>query len=980
MCKKLLALVLTVSLLGLPVPSVRADDSDIFGANVQPNVLVAIDTSGSMDDEIGTPIPYADGTTYPVSNTCLSDRASPCETGVVYRRTGSWWEGYTYTLYASTVAEVTNADARTALNTAGYWSGRISGSRVSLYKGNYLNFNACDTCDGMERKIDIAKRVMTNLVESTEGVRFGLMRFTDNASMGDGGGKIIAPIGSSVSDITTAISGMDASGYTPLGEMLRDAGKYYKGLGDYYGNHTTTPIELECQPNFVILISDGLQNGDVDVRTEATLRRTQDHHSTFAGTQNVLVHTIGFAVAEGERTAANAVLQTAATNGGGTFYSTDNSTQLEAALQETIRQIVAATFAFATPVIPTTSATGVNRTFMAAFQSDPSRPYWRGYLKAFNRTAAGQVVTDANGVPIETSDCFVDPPTNGIPCLAWEAGQLLNAKAAADRVIYTMAGGSRVEFKTSTSDSVLTPAMLGVTTTADRDKIIDFVRGVDTYDEDVDANTTEQRAWKLGDIFHSTPTLVTPPITPSADSSYKTFKDNNASRTTILLAGSNDGMLHAFRQDNGQELWAFIPPDLLGNLKLLNEPGGEHPYFVDGNPIVADVKIGGTWKTIAIFGERRGGRKYHALDITDTTNPSYLWSFTDTLMGETWSNPIIGKVLMDGGTEKYVAFVGGGYDTASNNATGKAVFAIDVADGTKLWEYSYAAGSDKQYMNFSIPADVTATDLNMDGYIDRLYVGDVAGQVWKFDLSPPATLSGGLVNNWAGKRVFAAPLATGTTNPPAAGAYYPAQAIYGAIMPAFDEATPKNLWIYFGAGDRNHPNSPTAPNRFYGIKENTGMTQGSALTEASLVDITSTSGATISQGWFYRLGSTEKILASALIFNKIVYFTSFIPTTTTACSSGGGTASIYAVHMLSGYAALDWSTGAELTDNTDATVSRGKTIGTGIPTRPIMMVTEEGATVYTSVIAATTSQQLPTNPAPSPSRMRGVLYWREIFN
>jgi len=48
MCKKLLALVLTVSLLGLPVPSVRADDSDIFGANIHPNVLLALDTSGSM--------------------------------------------------------------------------------------------------------------------------------------------------------------------------------------------------------------------------------------------------------------------------------------------------------------------------------------------------------------------------------------------------------------------------------------------------------------------------------------------------------------------------------------------------------------------------------------------------------------------------------------------------------------------------------------------------------------------------------------------------------------------------------------------------------------------------------------------------------------------------------------------------------------------------------------------------------------------
>jgi type IV pilus assembly protein PilY1 len=973
MCKKLLALVLTVSLLGLPVPPARADDSDIFGANIHPNVLLALDTSGSMNDEIQSD-PYVAGTPY--TGTYDSDK--------VYRRRS----GGGYRVYADTIAEVSSSSARNALTNVGYWSGRIGGSRITLYTGNYLNW--LDTPGAqLVKKIVIAKRVLKRLIANVEGVRFGLMRFWNNDCEGTdshcsdaGGGKIIAPIGSSISDIDTAIDGMGPNGWTPLGEMIRDAGKYYKGQGDYTGGYTTSPIELECQPNFIILVSDGLQNGKLDVRTEATYRRTQDH-SGFTGTQNVLVHTVGFAVAAGEEDAANDVLETAAQNGGGTFYSTNNETQLEAALEDAIRQIVAATFAFATPVIPTTSATGVNRTFMAAFQSDPSRPYWRGYLKAFNRTDAGEVKTDANGVPIETSDCFVDPPANTKPCLAWEAGSVLNAKAAADRVIKTVVGGTLVEFNPAN----VTEALLDVTS-AEKNKLVNFIRGVDTYDEDLDADTTEQRAWKLGDIFHSTPTLVTAPLLPSADSgtgSYTEFKANNATRTVILLAGSNDGMLHAFRESSGEELWAFIPPDLLNELKLLTVSGGDHPYFVDGNPIVADVKIGGVWKTIVIFGERRGGRSYHALDVTNPLNPVYLWSFSNNTtgageLGETWSNPIIGKVKMDGGTEKYVAFVGGGYNTASNNATGRAVFAIDVATGALLWKYDAASGGDATNMNFSIPGDVTATDLDMDGLIDRLYVGDVGGQVWKFDVSAPATLSGGLVNNWTGKRVFASPLAGGTTNPPAAGEYYPAQAIYGSIMPAYDNKTPKNLWIYFGAGDRNHPNNTTAPNRFYGIKENTSMTNGSALTETDLVNITTTSGATITQGWYFRLGTDEKVLASALVFNMAVYFSSFTPTTTTACNSGGGTAKLYAVFMLSGYAALDWSTGAELTDNTDASVTRGKTIGTGIPTRPIMMITEGEAAIYTTVIAATTSQQLPSNPAPSPTKMRPVLYWREIFN
>jgi type IV pilus assembly protein PilY1 len=790
--------------------------------------------------------------------------------------------------------------------------------------------------------------------------------------------------------------------------MIRDAGKYYKGQGDYTGGYTTSPIELECQPNFIILVSDGLQNGKVDVRTEATYRRTQDH-SSFTGTQNVLVHTVGFAVAAGEEDAANDVLETAATNGGGTFYSTNNETQLEAALEDAIRQIVAATFAFATPVIPTTSATGVSRTFMAAFQSDPSRPYWRGYLKAFNRDSNGNVPVDDTGVP-----CGPDFSTH-TPCtasaLAWEAGSVLNTKAAADRVIKTVVavGGPLVSFDTSN----VTAAMLDVASSAEQSKLINFIRGVDTYDEDLDGNTTEQREWKLGDIFHSTPVLVTPPRAPTPESdtvsgSYAEFKKQKEGRTTILVAGSNDGMLHAFRENNGEEIWAFVPPTLpltgpapFSKLKDLVVPGGDHQYFADGNPLATDVKISIPsdstirWRTIVIFGLRRGGHLYYALDITNTENPIYMWSFTDSKMGETWSTPTVGKVKMADGTDKYVAFVAGGYDTAENNTSGKAVFAIDIATGTKLWEYS-AASTGGGSMNFSIPADMTAMDVDANDYIDRLYVGDVGGQVWKFDVSAAATVSGtpALVDNWTGKRIFAANLASETTNPPATGEYYPGQAIYGSIIPAYDNASPKNLWIYFGAGDRNHPNKctgtlaecPTDPplrplNRFYGIKENTSMTGTTPIVESDLVNITNTSDLTPGQGWYYELATREKILASAEIFNKVVYFSSFTPTTTTACASGGGTAKLYAVWMLTGYAALDWSRpGTELANNTDHTEERGKPIGTGIPTRPIVVITEDGATIVTSVIAATTSQQLPSNLTTPPPNMRGVRYWREVFN
>jgi type IV pilus assembly protein PilY1 len=264
-----------------------------------------------------------------------------------------------------------------------------------------------------------------------------------------------------------------------------------------------------------------------------------------------------------------------------------------------------------------------------------------------------------------------------------------------------------------------------------------------------------------------------------------------------------------------------------------------------------------------------------------------------------------------------------------------------------------------------------------DGYIDRLYIGDVGGQLWKFDLSAAATLSGSLVNNWTGKRLFAA--APSQANPPAAGEYYPAQAIYAPANAAYDENN--NLWIYFGTGDRNHPNN-TSSNRFYGIKDNTDMANGSHLTEASLTNVTS-SATVPTQGWYFTLSANEKILSQADIFNKVVFFSSFTPAATTSCGSGGGDAKLYAIQMATGYAAVNWSTNLPYSTSTSggssASNTRSKTIGTGIPSKPIVIISDTGSTVTTSVIAATTSQQLPSNPAPLPTSMRNILYWKENF-
>jgi len=980
-------LVTAAAIAALVMPhTALADDSDIFGANIQPNVLILLDNSGSMDDYIDS-IPYDDNTNYPVIAKCGSTKNQNCDTGVVYKAVSS----NKYTVYATTVSQVNKSSARNALNNVGFWSGSIGGSQVDLYLGNYLNYQigfcSAVNCVG-EKKIDIAKRVLKSLVDNVTGVRFGFMKFWNNDVQGSNcnnnnhcGGSMVAQMGTSASVMKAAIDAINPNGYTPLGEFMLDGGNYYKGAQLKNGNTYTSPIQTtvgQCQPNFIILVSDGLENGYMHVKDEAGNRFAQDHSTLFTGKQNVIVHTVGFALSAADKAAgANDILKDAAKNGGGLYFETENSAQLEQALQKAIQSIMAATFTFATPVVPTTSTSGSTKLYLAAFLSDQSSPFWHGFLKAYQR--------DSNGlVPVYTSG---DPTLLGKPINApvWEAGAVLNGIAPGTRVIKTVTSVTNAVSGASTtgtgtlssfdkSNAALTYTKLGVANSTERDQLIDFLRGIDSTDEDNDGNLTEARAWKLGDIFHSTPVLVTQPLLALNDSSYQSFKSAQAGRTKILVAGANDGMLHAFRESDGAEIWAFIPPDLLDNLSPLTAKSGEHLFYVDASPIAADIKVSGVWKTVVVFGLRRGGKSYYALDITDTTSPTFLWSFTDSRMAETWSEPAIGKVKI-GTNDQYVMFVGGGYNTDNNNFTGKAFFAIDLATGAPVWSYDNTASGDGTYMKFSLAANPTAVDFDNNGYVDHVYIGDVGGQLWKFDVSQTST------SNWKGRRLFAA--TPSQPDPPVGGGeYYPAQGFYAAPTLAFDSS--HHVWVYLGTGDRNHPNN-TSSNRFYGIRDAdvtyaTGMSQGATLTESMLADVSNSTGSNTTDidGWFFQLGANEKAFAAGNVFNNTVLFSGFTPATTVTCEGGGGDARLYAVQMTTGYAAMNFSTGQALT-TTDHTVGKSTQIGTGIASMPVVIVNPPAGSgsASASAITATTNQQLPNNPVPSPGFLKQVRSWRE---
>jgi type IV pilus assembly protein PilY1 len=115
----------------------------------------------------------------------------------------------------------------------------------------------------------------------------------------------------------------------------------------------------------------------------------------------------------------------------------------------------------------------------------------------------------------------------------------------------------------------------------------------DTTQEEQNGGTLRSRFYILGDIVHSSPV----------------FKND------VLYAGANDGMLHAFNADSGEELFAYVPNLVFSNLKSLTSTSSGHKYFVDLTPTVSDVDLSGI-TTLLIGGLGRGGRGYYALDVS----------------------------------------------------------------------------------------------------------------------------------------------------------------------------------------------------------------------------------------------------------------------------------------------------------------------------------------------------------------------------
>ncbi len=632
------------------------------------------------------------------------------------------------------------------------------------------------------------------------------------------------------------------------------------------------------------------------------------------------------------------------------------------------------------PVIspgPTLSGEYIYLSFFRAF----SGRFWEGDLVKLKVSELGEILDKNGALAIGTDNAIKADAVPFWSTKAWADPASPNYIPHLSRNIYTFLGSTDQLTDSSNSfstlNNALTKEVLGIpgASPLTETQVIDYVRGADVFDEDSDGDTTENRAIITGDILHSEPEAV-----------QYNFPDGTS--LVMIFYGANDGMLHAVLDSEtdsegeilhfGVEKWAFIPPDQLHKLGPWVE-GEDHWIFVDSSPEVLFLDQDGDSvleptdgdRMILVCGLRQGGRGYFALDITEPFSPRFLWrasnlddqaslnlppgSGPDLVvpeLGETWAEPrfALVKTSEDDQDGTWVVFLGGGY--SANNIAGRAVLALDVVHGTMVRVFKNGLSGITQ-MYYPIPSAVTVVDGDNDGFADKIYVGDTGGRLWRLgrftgpEGEPlPFPEANEDITQWEAHILF-------ESGPPGERQFFAPPSV--TLEKGYD-------LVFIGSGNKADPCATTSEDRIYAIKD---IHSDITLTENDLVDVTS-SGLTpnlenpesdvdengrIDMGWFIRLQGGEKILSKPLVFNKVLYFTTFRP------GPDGGTGKIYALEHKTGEPAL-FGSGADLV--------RSQVAGKSLPSIPVMFIGEKAQRLLVSTKV--------TNPgSPSESLGAGIL-------
>jgi type IV pilus assembly protein PilY1 len=583
----------------------------------------------------------------------------------------------------------------------------------------------------------------------------------------------------------------------------------------------------------------------------------------------------------------------AAVNGSGTYYSAKNPQALTDGLGDALRDIGARNGAAA-----------------AASTSNPQVTTKDNFIFSSNyRTSTWDSVVRRQRIDVSSGDIL-----KGVD---WEAGGILNtmvSPASDVRTIYMFSGATANKLRnfewatlTAAEKAHLDPATwtdpatkwthwatlsaAGQLAGKAPGALVQFLRGQTGLQDDSGSPDKPFRGRDnvLGDIVNAETAYVKQAQFEYADAGYSAFKASTKTRQAVLYAAANDGMLHAFNADTGRELWAFIPSMVIPKLYKLAAKSYLHEFYVDGSPVVGDIFDGSAWRTILVGGLNKGGSGYYALDITDPLAPKALWEFCndstmctqiDANMGQSYGNPVIAK--LDNGD--WSVMVTSGY----NNADSKGyLYVLNPLTGAKKFPAIQTSCTSANCGLSKISAWTRSTKNNT---AERIYGGDLDGNMWRFDINNLIAPAGREAFKLARVGDSATSLVQSITTKPELGLVY------------------NKAVVFFGTGRflGDSDKTDTSKNSFYAVVDDlSSVSLGNVRTSGDLVDQQLAAGTnlqglnirtntnkvvdwSVKKGWYldFPTAGERNFTDPSLILGTLA-FTTNIPTTSDPCSGGG---------------------------------------------------------------------------------------------
>jgi len=744
-----------------------------------------------------------------------------------------------------------------------------------------------------------------------------------------------------------------------------------------------SPMESSCQTNHIVLLSDGDATSNSAVgKIQAKINDTcdasgdsdevcgsefaqwladTDHSAIIDGDQNISTYTIGFNI-------DHPFLASIAANGGGRYFRADSADQLVARFQEILSDVYSIDTSFVAPgatVNQFNRLTHRNDIYFALFKPN-ERPNWSGNLKKYeigleddgtvtifdHSTPKKDAVNHAEGFFDAASRSDWSTVVDGNNVALGGASETLRLKSESGtgpdgRQLYTYLGDMEnlplggIDIRNQghhihESNNAFTNADLDLSGSdgnvdgvdINKANLLQWARGIDVKDEDGDGNSNEIRQ-HIGDPMHSRPLIMN-------------YSNGTNDPYTTVFMGTNEGVFHAFDNLTGEELFSFMPKSLLGNIKenFTNSTATRHPYGLDGPmttwtvDINNNVMVDSNEDAMMFLGMRRGGSSYFAFDVSNREFPVLKWTITGGTggtpgfeqLGQSWSRMVPTKLVING-QQRSVLIFGGGYDESNDvdytvgvqpkgeDTIGRSIFIVDANNGDLLYRLGHSSdvGANQKLpdMKYAIPSDIRVVDLDTNGFADSMFVGDMGGQVWRFDFN---------LYHKAGEELIYGDQPLAKLGVPHNDVANARRFFYEPDVALIRENGERFLSISIGSGWRSHPLNTDVEEGFYMIRSNDvfNLPQGygkrlgagsyTPITEADLTDVSNDLSPNVGQyGWklkFDRPG--EKVLGDAITLNGQIVFTSYLPeSNVAACSSALGSGAVYAMRVSDARPTLD---------------------------------------------------------------------------